>query len=97
MASGEEKTGELQMKNLVTPDLDKKTIAAMDDAQPALNDQPLVDVDIAPEAKGSYKRVREPHDSISKRELKMLLDSSPVRKRQRSSTSSDSALYCKRQ
>jgi hypothetical protein len=96
IASIEKNTGKLQMKNFVTRDLDSKTIADMNDAH-SMTKQ-LADVDIAPEAEGPHKSVRRPHGCISKRELKILWDSSPLRrKRQRTPKSSDSALDCERQ
>lgn len=92
IASGEESTGEQQIQNFGIPITDNKIIDGVDHIQPYLVDQPSLDVHIAPSEKGPRKRVRGPHDSISKRELKMLFESSsPWRKRQRPDNLGDDA------
>jgi hypothetical protein len=92
VTSGEESTGEQQIQNFGIPNAEIKIIADVDYTQPYLVDQPLAGVHITPSEKRSRKRVRGPHDSISKRELKMLFESSPPRrKRQRPANLGDDA------
>lgn len=79
-----EGTNNQQAKRLVASDTDHKTMVDVEDAHPMVISQTTADVSIAAEQKGPCKRVRGPHDTISKRELKMLLECSPPRtKRQR--------------
>jgi hypothetical protein len=77
ITSGEESTGEQQIQNSSMPNPENKIIADVDYTQPYQVDQSSVDVYVLPNKKAARRRIRGPHDSISKRELKMLFESSP--------------------